>query len=267
MNDRPASDPKAAIPRGEEDPFSPLLPELPLPAFLGALDGRILSWNGPFGELLEIPGSIQAPHLVRQNLLDHPLSFLGEIREGRAQGKTRSLRMRTLSGRPLHILAHISSRPGPGGEPLFLALLMDAAPWDRSERALRAEIHRLEDLLERTAGKGLEGEVPWKDAARGLLACFPHKAVLLDRRLRVLLPTQGTDGPPVLCAEHLLGSPGACPECLAEKALAENREVRLVLEGKRLAARPLPGGLVLEWLEEETETETEKGREGEPGRP
>ena len=253
MNEPPSPDPRPAPPRGEEKPYSFLPRELPLPAFLASLDGRILSWNRPFQELLEIPDSIQAPHLVRQDLMDHPLSFLGEIREGKAHGEARRLRMKTLSGKPLHLLAHISLRPGPKGEPLFLALLMDASPWDRSERALRAEIHHLEDLLTRTAGESLDGEVPWKDAARGLLACFPHKAVLLDRRLRVLLPTQGEDGPPVLCSEHILGTPGACPECLAEKALVEGREVRLVLEGKKLAARPLPGGLVLEWVEEEGE--------------
>ncbi len=251
MNDDPLPARTTRPPRGEEILADFLPRDLPLPAFLAALDGRILSWNGPFRDLLEIPDSIQAPHLVRQDLLEHPHSFLGEIREGKGLGETRRLRMKTLSGRPVELLAHLSPRQGKEGEPLFLALLVDAGPWERSERALREEIHHLQDLLAREGGEGTGREPSWKDAARGLLACFPRRAVLLDRRLQVLLPTQGEEGPPVLCAQYLLGSPGACPECLAAKALAENREVRLALEGKVLSARPLPGGLVLEWVEEE----------------
>ena len=255
MNTDPSQEMQDPARREPEVPPSFLPPDLPLPAFLAALDGRILSWNRPFQDLLEIPDSIQAPHLVRQDLLVNPASFLAEIREGLGMGTTRRLRMKALSGRPLELLAHLVPRATPDGDPLFLALLMDAGQWDRSERSLRAEIHHLEDLLQGTAREKTKEGFPWKDAARGLLECFPHKAILLDRHLRVLLPTQGEGGPPVLCARYLLGSPGACSECLAEKALLEGREIRIVMEGKRMGARPLPGGLVLEWVEEEGEEE------------
>ncbi len=240
---------KKESPRGEHPPLTPS--RLPLPAFLAAWDGSILSWNGPFEELLEMPPSIRAPHLVRQELLERPYLYLAEIRRKAERGGSLRLRMRTLSGRPLDLLAHVSTGPGEGGKAPFLALLLDARPWAETEAALRAEIHHLEDLLEETAGENGRREALWKDAARGLLQAFPARAVLLDRRLEVLLPTQGEGGPPVLCTKHLLGSPGTCPECLAAKALEEGREVRALLEGRELRARPLPGGLVLEWVEEE----------------
>lgn len=221
--------------------------ESPAPALVLGRSGSVLAGNRAFRELIGRDAGPIRPDLVRDGVLVEPT--LEEL--FRPACSPLRLRLRLAGDRSAEFLAAVGPAPEEPEAPRAIqVVLIPAGPCTETERALRRELHRLEDLL---AGlgrpEGADCPESWQGAAQGLLEELPGPGVLLDRSLKVVWPLQEPSGPPVLCAVHLLGSPGRCPACLAARALAERRPVSERVDGALVHARPLPGGFILEWRE------------------